>query len=233
MTSISTGRSSVVIDDAHLADVPSLTAITFALRRLRADPVVLVIAMRPEGRERIPLGLGRLAERSGGVVNLGVLDLSAIADLAAGVYGQAIPNAAAERLHAHTGGHPLHTRALLHQLDYRDVVTRPELPAPRSFASLVASQLASCSDEAQQFAVALSVLGSPAPITDVATVGDLEHPLAAADELVAAGLALSHRAAYVGRRCILARVDSRQRLRRPVVLEASRGARRSGNSDHW
>src|SRR6187431_1301401 len=34
------GPTVVVVDDAHLADTASLRALTFALRRLRADPVL-------------------------------------------------------------------------------------------------------------------------------------------------------------------------------------------------
>jgi predicted ATPase len=50
-----------VIDDAHLADTASLTALTFALRRLQADRVLAVFVVRDTDVARIPAGLLRLA----------------------------------------------------------------------------------------------------------------------------------------------------------------------------
>ena len=103
----------MVIDDAHLADDASLQALTFAARRLQDDAVTIVLLGRPELVDRLPVGLGRLAQTTGGVVELGGLDRDAVGELAARVLGRPVSAAAAERLRSHTDGHPLHTRVLL------------------------------------------------------------------------------------------------------------------------
>ena len=99
----------ITIDDAHLADVGSMQAITFAARRLHRDRIALVIAGRPELTTRVPPGLIRLAERSGGIRQLAGLDAQEVAQLARRRLGRELPLVAAERLRAHTRGHPLHT----------------------------------------------------------------------------------------------------------------------------
>jgi len=51
----------VVVDDAQWGDELSLRALSFAVRRLRADSVLCVIATRPDGLARLPSGLVRVA----------------------------------------------------------------------------------------------------------------------------------------------------------------------------
>ncbi|MGH2473679.1 MAG: AAA family ATPase, partial [Candidatus Limnocylindrales bacterium] len=178
----------LALDDAHLADAPSLQALTFAARRLRGDRVVLLVATRTDGASRLPPGLRRLAGRTGGELELNGLDTAAVSELVAAVHGAPLPLAAAERLRAHTDGHPLHTRVLLEQLRPGDLLRAGELPAPRSFSSLVVGQVAACSDAAQRLVMALSVFAGPAPLADVAAIAGVESPLGAADELSALGL---------------------------------------------
>lgn len=59
------GPVAMIVDDAHWADLPSLLALTFALRRLHAVRVLTVLALRPEDSRRLPSGLLRLAYDSG------------------------------------------------------------------------------------------------------------------------------------------------------------------------
>ena len=63
-----------MIDDAHWADVDSLRALLFALRRLAAHPVLTILAMPPDDG-RLPAGLERLAEGHTGVtLDVGSID---------------------------------------------------------------------------------------------------------------------------------------------------------------
>ena len=65
------GRPTViVVDDAHLADAASLGALTFALRRLAADPVLAVLVTRDDQVSRLPPGLLRLADAHGDRLHL-------------------------------------------------------------------------------------------------------------------------------------------------------------------
>lgn len=90
----------IVLDDAHDMDAPSAHAITFAARRLVADPVLVVAALREH--ERSPLreaGLPELAVRG--------LDRDAAAALLTSVGGQGHAADRVDRLHRSTGGNPL------------------------------------------------------------------------------------------------------------------------------
>jgi hypothetical protein len=177
----------LAIDDAHLADSASLQALTFAFRRVRTDAVALVVAGRPIDPSPLPPGLERLAHRTGGVLELGGLDIDATGDLAASVHGP-LSAVAVRRLRAHTGGHPLHTSVLLAQLT-RDQLLRPEeLPAPRSFSSLVVGRLASCTPAARRLAEALAVWPGTVRLADAGTVAKVAGPPTAADELIDAEL---------------------------------------------
>jgi predicted ATPase len=55
----------LTLDDAHLADGASMAALTFAARRLQADPIVVVLAARDEGVVQLPPGLLRLIQHRG------------------------------------------------------------------------------------------------------------------------------------------------------------------------
>ncbi len=174
----------VVVDDAGWADLPSLQAITFAARRLRAEPVALLVACRDDSLERLPTGLVRVADGSAGRIDLDGLDVDAVAAVAARAYGRPLPAKAAARLHDHTGGNPLHVGALVREVPFERMTAPGPLPAPRSFATLVISRLASCSDEAQRMITALAVLGREAPLDACARVAGVREPVAAVDELV-------------------------------------------------
>jgi predicted ATPase len=113
-------RAAVVlaVDDAHWMDLSSAGALLFALRRVYADRVLVLIASRPEGLDRLaPSWLRFLADpervqrlRLGG---LSTRDVGLLSDsLGAGQ----LTLAAAERLRDHTGGHPLHVTVLLSEL---------------------------------------------------------------------------------------------------------------------
>jgi len=143
----------LVVDDAHLADGPSLAALTFALRRLRTDPVLAVLAIREDGLVRLPPGLLRLISDRGARVTLSGLSTPEVVEMGQAVgYGQMSTRAAA-RLREHTGGQPLHLRALMTELrlDQVEALDVP-LPVPRSLAKLVLATLGELSRPAQRLA---------------------------------------------------------------------------------
>jgi DNA-binding CsgD family transcriptional regulator len=86
----------VLVDDAHWLDGSSAEALRFAVRRLLADPVAVVLAVRA-GEPSLLDGADLP------VLALGGLDAAAAADLVARV----APGAGAGRLHAATAGNPL------------------------------------------------------------------------------------------------------------------------------
>src|SRR5690606_7542195 len=107
----------LLLDDAQVADISSLHALTFFLRRVPGDRVAMVLATRPDGLPRLPPGLLRAAERTGGTIELGGLPLDAVGELAAAARVEPVPASIVARVHEVTGGHPLHARILLEQPD--------------------------------------------------------------------------------------------------------------------
>jgi DNA-binding CsgD family transcriptional regulator len=180
----------MVVDDAHWADVPSLQALTFAVRRLGVNRVLGIVITRDASDTHLPEGLRRVLA-SHETQRL-VLEGLVAADLCtlSGAFGpRALPSRAAARLRAHTRGNPLHARALFEQVPM-DVLSdlRAPLPAPRSYSLLVLARLASCGDSAQRLVGAASVLGLPAPLRLAAQLAGISDPLPALEEALRAGL---------------------------------------------
>jgi ATP/maltotriose-dependent transcriptional regulator MalT len=179
----------VLVDDVHLADPASVTAVTFALRRLRADRVLTVLTTRDDEVARLPPGLVRLAVAQEGRMRLAGLDDEDVTALALACGHRAPAPRAAARVRRHTDGNPLYLRALLDELtdDALQDLTAP-LPAPRSFADLVLGRLAMRSPQAQAMALAASVVADDSPADLVAAVAGVGSPDEAVEELVTAGV---------------------------------------------
>jgi DNA-binding CsgD family transcriptional regulator len=111
----------VAIDDLHLLDLPSAEAIVFAARRLTADPVVVLAAVRTSEADRLVAGLP--------VVHLTGLDSDDAAALVTGAAGGPLAPGALEPLLALAGGNPLALLELAGD-DLEALATDPaELPA--------------------------------------------------------------------------------------------------------
>ncbi len=180
----------LVVDDVHFADRPSLTAIGYALRRMPDEPIVTVLASRPEGTVGLPQGLLTMIDTGGLRLDLHPLSVDEVRELAA-LYGHRDVNErAARRLREHTGGNPLHLRALLQEglIPGGGWLSAP-LPAPRPFARLVAAQLERLSSPARGLARAAAVLGLRCDLCAAAEMAGVANPLAAADELRTAQIA--------------------------------------------
>ena len=191
----------VVIDDAQWGDELSLKALSFALRRLSADPVLCVIASRPEGLLRLPPGITRLVDDHGVRLDLGGLQDDEVAELAELAGAGRLPARFAQRLRDHTAGVPLHLRELLHDLPGEALRTPGvTLPAPRSLETLVLGRLATCAVDTERLVVAAAILGAECELTDAAAVAGLADPLPALQEAIEQRL-LSERETTGRRRC--------------------------------
>ena len=186
------------LDDAHWADVPSLRALLFVVRRLVADRVLVVITTR-EHAPGLPEGLLKAAAGTQGrrlqLQPLTTDELRALAD----AQGVRLSARAIQRLEAHAGGNPLYTRALLDELP-PDVWHRQDnLPAPRSFAAIVHRRVEACSEDAERLLEAVAVLGPRSPLAIAASLGGVEEPFDALGEASDAGpAALGRRPAHPG-----------------------------------
>lgn len=169
----------VLIDDAHLLDSPSAEAIAFIARRLVADPIAVLIALRSE-----PDAV--LYDAGLPVLELSGLDLPAATALLVHTTG-VTPNADhAELLHRSTAGNPLALVELADDVERLERAT-PEAPIPvpetvaRSFARRV-----SALSEAAQRAVLVAALadGDLAVTSEAAAALDSDVGLLAESERV-------------------------------------------------
>jgi ATP/maltotriose-dependent transcriptional regulator MalT len=170
----------LVVDDAHWADHPSLTAIRLAARRLFSDEVLLILIHQPPSASpeildsrpksgvagpRLNPGLGegwrRVFESERGVqIRVGGLGVEEVVLLAVATGHPGLSPGGAARLCEHTGGHPLQIRHLLDELPMHSIVFGDgPLPAPRGMAASVTALLARCRPATQEFVAAAAVIG--------------------------------------------------------------------------
>ncbi|MGW6904572.1 ATP-binding protein [Streptomyces sp. NPDC054940] len=180
----------LVVDDAHWADAPSLHALTFALRRLGADRVLCLLALRDVDDRRVPEGLRRILTDDTAVrLRLGGLALPDLVGLGARFLAEPLPPAALQRLHTHTHGNPLHCRALFEEVPAAALrSTETTLPAPQSYTRLVRDRLARCGPPARELVRAAAVLGTHCTLARAARLAEAADPLAALGEALDHGL---------------------------------------------
>ena len=183
----------IMLDDAHWIDAASAGALLFALRRLYADRVCVLIATRPAGVQVSRAGWMRLLSDAERVRRIGLagLDSREVRLLANSLVDQPLSMAAAERLRQHTSGHPLYLRALVSELPAESLgFEQGALPAPHSFAATVLARLAGLSPAAQDLAAAAAVAGARCSVKLAAAAAGLDSVLEALDEVLAADLLL-------------------------------------------
>jgi DNA-binding CsgD family transcriptional regulator len=180
----------LAVDDVHWGDAVSLQALALGLRRLRDDKVLTLLSMRDGAVEGLPGGLQRLATGARGTrLRLTGLRHREIRALGAAMGVGLLSDRAAARLHHHTGGNPLHARTLLEELpgDSFQNIGQP-LPAPRSFRLLVLGRLATCQPSARDLVMATSVFGTRCPLELARQLAQIDDPLPALDQAIAARL---------------------------------------------
>src|SRR5580704_8152257 len=178
----------LVLDDVQWADRPSLRAVLFALRRLRADKVLVVSArsgaLVDAGWARFVGGDSRVMR-----IRLGGLEAGDLTELAAALGLGQLSYRGACRLAAHTGGHALHCRALLDEMGVAALNEKDEgLPAPKELSSVILARASTLPTATQAFLAAASVLGHHASRATIASVAQLSGAGDEADEAVASGL---------------------------------------------
>ena len=133
----------IVVDDLQWADLPSARALLFALRRLRQDNIVVLLASRPHSVARLGDSWSRLLAERARRIRLHGLTPPDLQPLARTLVGVDLALAARERLCEHTGGNPLYVRALLEELPAIALADQSRaLPAPHSYAAIVLTQVA-------------------------------------------------------------------------------------------
>ena len=128
----------VAVDDAYWLDRPSARVLEFCFRRLRNEPVWILLTFRTG--DVVPLGLDRaLPPDRLGRVQLGPLSLGAIGEILRSRLGAVLPRYALTRLYDTCGGNPFYALECARVLLDRPhaSLTREPLPLPRSLDDLV------------------------------------------------------------------------------------------------
>lgn len=176
----------IAIDDAHWADLPSLQAIAFALRRLMADRVLTLVVSRTAELSAVPRALTDLASTRGQILRLHGLSADDLG-VVARVLGMTLTHRRdAEVLYRHTRGNPLYATALLMDGALSGEVAAGDVPplAPASYDEIVQTRLSAATADARRLTAAAAVLGPDRPLSEVAALARLAHPRDALDEAV-------------------------------------------------
>ena len=201
-----------LVDDAHLADSPSLELLAH-LAESASQPLAIVATARPAGPQ--PPELAAFGRAAGGARMLAPLD-----DEAAGAIAdrESVGGRNRERVVAAAAGNPF----LLTEL--ARAVARGESsgvgePVPAAVAALVAAELSRLDDPARTVARAMAAMERPAPLGVVATLAGLDVDAAdrAVGALADAGLTDGGPALVIAQpltaRAIAAETPARERAR--------------------
>ena len=148
-----------ILDDLHVADVPTLELVAFATRHLRASPVVWLVTWRDVEGARGPARdhLTRIAREAT------VVPLSALSDSDANLLIDHVRSDAdiqlRARLVAATGGNPLFLLETLAALATGRALPADQLPLAQGIASIVRDRIAPLSATTRALADAASVIG--------------------------------------------------------------------------
>src|SRR5215472_9363072 len=185
----SDGGIAVVVDDLQWVDSASVVALAFALRRLNSDRILAVFAGREEVTPEAPLGRLITGPRGRGM-RLEGLDVGAVKEMASRLGSSTLTAAHAAVLRSHTGGNPLHLRALMAELPAGWASDTQRLPAPRPFAAIALAPLARAPEPSRKLVAAAAVLGMEARLADAARLAAVAAPEQAAEAAPASLISL-------------------------------------------
>ena len=178
----------LAIDDLQWVDASSAAALRFALRRLRVEPVLVLVTRRLEGGRTGPLELERmLGDERVRRLSVEPLSLGGVHELLVARLGFDASRSTLVRLQELAGGNPFYSLEIGRELIARGGEPAPDegLPVPGSVSGLVQTRLARLSPAAQTVLLAAAALARPTR----AILSQIdEHADAGLDEALAAGL---------------------------------------------
>ena len=191
------GPLAILVDDAHLADGPSLRFLSYLARRLEGHPILLAVASRPQASRAVAAPLEELgASPAASLITPAPLAPAGVGSLIAGELGREPEPAFSEACHGATGGNPFLLRELAKTVAAERMEPTEANAAmvarlgPASVSRAVLARLAELGPETVGLARAVAVLGGRAEVRDAAALAELDDPsaAAAADRLVEAAI---------------------------------------------
>ena len=163
----------VALDDVQWLDPPSASVLAFALRRLAAAPVAILVARRVHGEEAAPLGLGRAipSERLRRL-RLGPLSVGATHRLLRERLGVSFPRPTLLHLHETSGGNPFYALELGRALEHSGEGAGGRAAIPTSLNELVSARLAALPEEVREVLEPVALLSEPTVSTVEAASAD-------------------------------------------------------------
>lgn len=154
----------VSIDDVQWLDASSAAAIAFAARRLRGEPVGLLLGHRTEEPCPLPLGLDRAPDPDRvQVIDVAPLSFGAVHALVQLHAGPPPPRPVLRQIHEASGGNPLFALELARAIRDAGGGTDPgrPLPVPGTVQELVADRVRQLPDSTQLALTAAAALAEP------------------------------------------------------------------------
>lgn len=151
----------VAVDDVQWLDRPSASALEFVARRLKEEPIGLLVAQRRDARGDLPLDLERaLPEDRFERLPVGPLDVEALDRLLRARLDAQFHRPALVQLHAASAGNPFFALEIARSVLERELPLAPgrPLPVPDNLRALVSERLAGLPPAAREAALVVSVL---------------------------------------------------------------------------
>ena len=183
------GPVAIVIDDLQWADPWSVEALSFMLRRLSVDPVLLMLTVRGD-RDHLEEATRRMliSVQQRLRVPLSGLGLDDVAPLAAALGAPKLGADAIRRLYEGTGGHTLYLQTVLSDKDGLERTGPGRLPVPPSLAAAIGDQLAVLAAPTRSLLEMLAIVNAPMPLALLGDAAGTASPGEAIEPAVRAGL---------------------------------------------
>jgi DNA-binding CsgD family transcriptional regulator len=165
----------LALDDAQWLDRASEAAFAFALRRVRGEPVAVLMTLRTP--TELPLGLGRAPPDAVDRCVIGPLSVGALQRLVQAHLGFTFPRPKLLRLHELSAGNPFYALELARSLQRRGdgLGTPPELPG--RLEGLVRERIASLPRRTLEVLQVAAALSRPTEAVLARAVGGELEPL--------------------------------------------------------
>lgn len=153
----------VAVDDVQWLDRASRSALVYAVRRLRDEPVgVVLVCRKAEGREIIGELSRSLPQQRFQRLDVGPLDLQATHRVVSQHLGVALPQPLLTRIHEISGGNPFYALELSRSIAHIAFVEpAAPLPVPETLRELVRGRIEELPAPSGDFLLVVAALAAP------------------------------------------------------------------------
>ncbi|MEU6285672.1 AAA family ATPase [Streptomyces sp. NPDC047028] len=168
------GPVAIVLDDMQWIDEFSARALTFMMRRFRADQILFIVSLRRDVTGVNTAGFtSYLRKHEGGSgISLKGFHKEEISQLVEAILGKTLPDKSITRLLEQTGGHPLFVRTLLAELPEDGLLCGENLLSA-SLTAVIRRMLATLPHESRQLLDSLAVLDARVPLSRAALISQI------------------------------------------------------------